>query len=76
MAISTAKIFIERERVELEFDRVKVICWAELIDELRNDCAISFQFSDGGENELLEVSRAEVRLQNGSKKEKRENNGR
>lgn len=76
MAISTTKIFIERERVELEFDRVKVICWTELIDELRNDCAISFQFSDGGENELLEVSRAEVRLQNGSKKEKRENNGR
>lgn len=76
MAISTTKIFIERERVELEFDwGVGVICWAELIDELRNDCAISFQFSDGGENELLEVSRAEVRLQNGSKKE-RENNGR
>lgn len=75
MAISTTKIFIERERVELEFDWVKVICWAELIDELRNDCAISFQSSDGGENELLEVSRAEVRLQNGSKKE-RENNGR
>lgn len=75
MAISTTKIFIERERVELEFDTVKVICWAELIDELRNDCAISFQSSDGGENELLEVSRAEVRLQNGSKKE-RENNGR
>lgn len=75
MAISTTKIFIERERVELEFDVVKVICWAELIDELRNDRAISFQFSDGGENELLEVSRAEVRLQNGSKKE-RENNGR
>lgn len=75
MAISTTKIFIERERVELEFDTVKVICWAELIDELRNDCAISFQSSDGGENELLEVSRAEVKLQNGSKKE-RENNGR
>lgn len=61
------KIFIGK-RIELEFDRVKVIC-KQSLNRVANDCAISCPFSDGRENELrLEVSRAKVKLQNRSKK--------